>query len=110
MAIKFVNLPLYSDPFYSYSIALERVSYTVKIRYITRMEKWVLDLYTRDNAPVILGQVLVPNYPITFDYVLPLSGFFWLAPLPDVDPEKAHLYPRDLHKYYRLDYFYDKEE
>lgn len=108
MDIRFVNLPLYSAAFYSYSISLERVSYTIKFRYITRTQRWVFDLYTRDKQPVLLGQAIIPNYPISLDYVTPLSGFFWLTPLPDVDPYKAEQYPRDLDKYYSFDYVYEK--
>lgn len=110
MATKVVNLPLYPEAYYSYAIALEGVSYTIEYRYITRMEKWVFDLYTRDREPVILSQVIVPDYPITFDYILPMSGFFWLRALPDVDQEKAKQYPREIYKYYRFDYFFYKEE
>lgn len=110
MAVKVVNLPLYSDAFYSYAVSIERVSYFIKFRYNTRTKKWYFDLFTRDNQPVLVGQAIVPEYPITFDYVNPYSGFFWLEPLPDVDPEKSKAYPRDIHKYYSFSYYYYKEE
>lgn len=110
MDVRVVELPLYQDAFYSYSVSLERVSYTIKFRYITRMQKWVFDLYTRDNLPVLLGQVIVPEHPIALDYVTPLSGYFWLAPLPDVDPHKAEQYPRDIAKYYNFLYIYNRGE
>jgi len=105
--MRYVNVPLYPDAYYSYAISLERVSYVIKIKYVERTQSWYMDLLTRDNIPVFMGIKLVPNYPITFDYVSPLSGFFWLSPKPDVDPEKATLYPEDLHTYYDLLYIRD---
>lgn len=105
-----VNLPLFPDAFYSYPVALEGVSYEIKIRYITRMQRWVFDLFTRDNEPVILGQVMVPSYPIAIDYALPFTGTFVLDPLPEVDKEKVEKFPRDIFKYYKFSYFYLTED
>lgn len=102
-----VDLPLFPDAFYSYPVSLERVSYIIKYRYITRMERWVFDIYTRDNLPVILSQVMVYDYPITLDYNLPLNGLFRLIPLPDIDYENVKKYPRDIFKYFRFSYFYE---
>lgn len=102
--MKYVNVPLYPDPYYSYAISLERVSYTIRFKYVERTKSWYMDLFTRDNEPVLLGIKLVPDYPIAFDYVTPLSGFFWLSPKPDVDERRIAQYPEQLHKYY--DFFY----
>lgn len=103
-----VNLPLHDEAHYSYNASLEDTSYKVEMNYNTRTESWAYDLYTRDNQPVLLGQSIVPNYPIASDYDIPLSGDFWLKPLPEVAPSKAAQYPRNLNKYYSFAYEYDE--
>tara|TARA_R110000744_G_C19371770_1_gene563166 strand:+ start:36674 stop:37000 length:327 start_codon:yes stop_codon:yes gene_type:complete len=106
---KFISLPLYSDYFYSYNVSLEGVSYNIKFKYNTRSQQWSFDLYSRDNTPVILGIVLVPNYPIMFDYEIDnLTGYFWLTEIPSISDNKIEQYPEALNKYYRLYYTYEE--
>jgi len=111
MAITFVEIPLFPDPAYSMSINLEGNSYKVEIIYNTRMALYTISLYDVDDQPIVMGEALVPEYPIFADYALPnLSGAFALIPKETVqstEPYKQH--PMKLSEYYNLVYLYDKE-
>lgn len=106
--MKYVQVPLHPDAYYSYAISLEGVSYTVRFKYVTRTLSWYMDLFTRDNEPVLVGIKLVPDHPLTFDYVNPYSGMFRLFPKTEVDDRKIAQYPEQIHKYYDFYYFYEE--
>lgn len=105
----YIDLPLYTDYYYSYTVSLERNSYVVEIYYNSYGKKWYMDLYTEDQEPVVLGLALLPEYPIAIDYILPnLSGFFWLYPVPEIGKkEKYKTDPEALAQYYSLKYVYN---
>lgn len=107
MAIKYVNLPLYSDSNYEYMVALERVTYKIHLYYNDRMEKWIYDIKFVDDTPVVLGEALSDEYPLMYDYELDeLSGFLYLAPIGE-NQNQTLMNPFEIYKYYRLYYFYD---
>lgn len=109
MAARYVNLPLYPDPYYQYSIALEGNSYILEFIYNERMELYTLSIKSADDEMVLAGVGLVPSYPIGLDYVLPdLSGFFLMVSKSDKeDTEFYKQYPDQIHQYYDLLYAYD---
>lgn len=109
MAVQYVSMPLYEDSDYEYQISLEGNAYTFRIYYNSRCTQWFFDL-TRDNGEsVVLGEALVPLYPILADYAIPdLSGFLFLEPIGE-SLEKYRTAPFELYKWYRLFYVYDSE-
>ena len=109
MTVMFVTLPLHSDEDYQYTIALEKVAYNIRLYYNFRMEQWVMDLRYANNEPLVLGVAIVPNYPMLVDYILPLSGMFWLEPIGKKQNETI-TNPFELNKYYNFFYIYDDGE
>lgn len=101
----YVDLPLYADSFYSYSVSLENVSYTIEILYNERQKLWHMSLFTEDGDPIIQGIALVPQYPILQGYLIDgLTGFFWLTPIPSLTSEKYITEPESLNQYYTFKY------
>lgn len=111
MTLKYVSLPLFTDPVYSYSVALEGEAFIFKVYYNERTELWHWDLNFEDGTPLILGSALIPNYPIGVDYILtPLTGYLWLENKSTTNTEKYKEFPFELSQYYRLYYIYDDGE
>lgn len=108
MALKYVNIPLYSDAYYSYTIALESNSYTLEFTYSDRSEAYFISLFDEDNTLLVGGERLVPNYPMFKDYPLPnLTGWFWMEEIADIFSQPYITYPDKLDQYYYLYYVYD---
>ena len=108
MAEKYVSLPLFSDADYEYSIALQGDSYILRFIYNERMKLYTISLYDADRNTIVLGEALVPNYPIFFDYaILPLTGYFYMEEKASIVAEAYKVYPDKLDQYYRLYYIYD---
>lgn len=101
-----VELPLYADADYSYFASLEQVSYKLRFYFNERMQQWIIDLYYSNGEPIVLGQALVPEYPLFFDYVIELTGFFWLEPIGEKKNETIS-HPLQLSEYYKLSYYYE---
>lgn len=103
-----VDLPLYDDADYTYSVSLQSQSYIVRIYYVERCKLWYLSLFEEDQTPVFQGLGMVPDYPITLDYLNNnLTGFFRLSPIPaykSIDPYL--LYPDKIAQYYTFSYVY----
>ena len=109
MATKYISLPLYPDPYYTYAVALQDVSYNLEFIYNERTQLYSLSLYDQNNNPIVLGEALVPNYPIFKDYALfPLTGFFWMEEKADIISEPYKVYPESIDQYYSLYYIYDE--
>ncbi len=78
-----VTLPLFKEPSYQYSIALEKISRTVKFNWNDRTQTWQMDVYNEDGAALLIGQRLVIQYPMFVDYQLDkygMTGYFILMP------------------------------
>lgn len=111
MAQQYVVLPLFEDPDYKYSVALEGEAFTFRAYYNERTLLWHYDLSLEDGAPIILGSALVPSYPIGSEYILtPLTGYFSLVPIGTTNTEKYKEFPFELSQYYNLYYIYDDGE
>lgn len=104
-----VSLPLYRDADYQYTMVLERVAYKMRFYYNERMQHWVVDLRYANNEPIVLGEAVVPEYPLFRDYFTELSGFFWLEPIGR-NKNETITNPFELEKYFRLYYFYEDVE
>ena len=108
MALKYVNVPLFEDAFYGYSITLEGDSYNLEFLYNERMELYTLSLFDAAGVPIVRGHAVVPSYPMLADYPIEnLTGFFWLEELANINRESYKEYPQYLSKYYRMFYIYD---
>lgn len=111
MAVKGVFLPLFDNPVYEYSVALEGVSYRLKFTYNDRCSCYFMDIKDADNNPLVLGVGLVPTYPICTDYrIQGLTGFFWLQQKSDAISEPYKSYPENLSQYYDFYYTYTTED
>lgn len=98
------ELPLYSEPSYSYNYVIEKQSYTFRFYYNTLMECWIYNIGFSDGEDIILGRRLVPNAPLTERYAVPWDGFFALFPIGDNRLETISN-PYEIYKYYKLHYF-----
>lgn len=50
------KLPVRSDiPSYEFRVDLEGTTYTFAFRFNERMERWVMDVKTENNIPILLG-------------------------------------------------------
>jgi hypothetical protein len=108
MALRYVDIPLQPDPYYDLSIALEGNSYIVEFAYVERMQLYTISLYDSDKNPIVLGEALVPSYPIFQDYNIEnLTGHFLLTKKPVLASEPYKLYPDKIHEYYWLAYVYE---
>lgn len=111
MTTKYVTLPLFPDPYYSYPISLEGVSYKLDFQYNERAKSYFLSLYLADGTPLVLVEALVPSYPILKDYAIAeMSGFIWLEVKSNLQSEPYKEYPDQIDKYYNLYYIYNTED
>lgn len=110
MATVYTPLPLFNDWDYQYQISLEGNSYSVRIYYNERIKGWCFDLSIEGGANIVVGERLVPYYPILEDYVTPnLTGFIWLEPIGD-SLEKFREEPENLYKWFRCFYIAQTED
>ncbi|MNN55950.1 hypothetical protein D3C81_1708560 [compost metagenome] len=111
MTTKYISLPLFSDAFYTYSVALEGNSYNLEFTYNERMQLYSFSLYDADLNPIVLGEALVPSYPIFFEYALfPLTGYFWMEEKANILSEPYKVYPDKINEYYNMYYIFDDGE
>lgn len=106
MAMMHLELPLYREPDYFYTVSLERVSYQLRFYYNERMEQWMMDLRYANGDPIVLGEALVAKYPLFGDYLTELTGIFWLEPRGKFQNETISN-PYEIDKYFQLFYFYE---
>lgn len=110
MADNYIRLPLYSDADYNYAVNLQGNSYILDFKYNERAGLYFISLYTAENVPLVLGDALVPTYPIMKDYALnTLTGFFWLEEKANIISEPYKLYPDKIDEYYNFYYIFSEE-
>lgn len=111
MAKKYVSLPLFSDAYYEYGIALQGGSYILRFIYNERMKLYTLSLLSADLVPIVMGEALVPNYPVFFEYATyPLTGYFYMYEKANIISEPYKVYPENINEYYELVYVYESED
>ncbi|MNF38534.1 hypothetical protein D3C85_584980 [compost metagenome] len=112
MTYSITQLPLYQDTFYRYTINLEGRQRTLNFYWNERDGGWHFDIKNTNGVSVLLGQKLVPLYPIAADYRLEdkdLTGYFYLAPnnlSTVVDPLDSTVIPQ----FFKLYYIYEIPE
>jgi hypothetical protein len=107
------ELPLYSEPYHEYRIALEDQARVVTFRWQDRTSSWYIDLKQDDLTPIVLGVRIVPYYPILADYQLQekgINGYFVLVDKGDFISDKLNTSPQSLSQFYRLFYIYEDED
>ncbi len=110
MADYYISLPLYEDPYYTYSFAAQGQSYVLEFIYNERAKLYYMNLLDSDNNPIVTGEALVPTYPLFLDYALfPLTGFFWLEEKSTLVSEPYKAYPDKISQYYNFYYTYTEE-
>lgn len=109
MATRVISIPFYRDPDYFYTIALQNVAYTIRFYYNERVERWAMDFSYADGTPIIMGQSLVRNYPMYFDYHIPsLTGYFYVEEIgKSINETEKNTY--EIWKYFKMYYIYEEE-
>ncbi len=102
----YISLPLYSSPFYSYTISLQNNNYEITFLWNERSKAWYFDLAKEDGTFIVEGQKVVTNYPILLSYSIPnLTGYFWLEPYSDKTQYSEDI-AREIYNHYFLSYIY----
>ena len=107
------ELPLYSDPHFSYSVSLEKVNRALEFKWNSRTSTWSFNVVNDNGEVVVQGIKLVLNYPILVDYRLAekgLTGYFFLADAGEFPSNKLSTAPEEIAQWYRLFYVYEIEE
>jgi hypothetical protein len=105
----YVEMPLYTDERYRYSMSLEGVSWQFLIYWNNRSTLWHMDIRREDQTPLTLGQPLVPQYPMQVDYNLEesgLTGYFLLMPINDAIVSQFNKESKILPEFFKLYYVY----
>lgn len=56
MAIKVSTLPVDKNlPWFRFRVALTKVTYTLEMRYNTRMDRWILHILDTIGQPILMG-------------------------------------------------------
>lgn len=107
----YVILNLFDLPYYEYSVALEGESYILQFIYNETAENYVINLFDAERTPLILGEALVPSYPLFYDYSrTDLTGYFYLEQKATLQSEPYKEYPDKLSQYYNFFYIYSDED
>lgn len=80
----YVELPLYDEARFMYSVVLEGRSYILSYYWNQKARQWMMDVRLEDRTPIMLGQPLVAQYPMFVDYNLEengMTGYFELLPV-----------------------------
>jgi len=104
-----IELPLYSDLDYRYSISLEGVSWQLRFYWVQRAKSWHIDIRQDNNAPVVLGYALVAQYPILEDFHLEtfgLTGRFLLMPVNVAVAQQLEVESGVMPEFFKLFYQY----
>lgn len=56
-----IEIPLFANPFFTEQVVIEGVTYNLRFRYNTSLDRWYMDLLDADGAAILLGQKLVCN-------------------------------------------------
>lgn len=106
--MQYVVVPLFPEPFYTYSQSFQGQSYNLEFLYNERAQQWFLNLLDADNLPIVMGVGIVPGYPILQEYAITgLTGFFWLEEKAEITTEAYKQYPEQLNQYYNMFYIYE---
>lgn len=109
MAIKSMELPLFSDPMYSYSVSILTNTYNFTFLYNTRMEKWTFSISEVGGDGIISGALLVPGFPILIDHDIGFPGILYLES-KGMKQGEALINPFEINQFYNLYFVYDDKQ
>lgn len=111
MTLQYVPVPLFADAYYEYSQSFQGQSFILRFIYSDRSQAYFFSLLDQDNVELVMGERLVPGYPLFKDYALfPLTGWFWMEEIAEIISEPYKVYPDKIDEYYRMWYVYDDGE
>lgn len=65
-------VPLRNDlPAYFFKVSLTNVVYTIRARYNTRMQRWIIDIADSANNDIINGLAILLRTSLESQYVIP---------------------------------------
>jgi hypothetical protein len=70
MAIKEIAV-ISSLPNYEFKTDLDSVTYILALRYNSRMDRWIMDIKTEDDDPIIMGRPILLGVSLLAQYVDP---------------------------------------
>jgi hypothetical protein len=112
MTTNFVEMPLYPELTYRYSISLQGISWQFKFYWVERAKQWQMDIRQEDQTAIILGYALVPQYPILEDVPLEvygLTGRFVLMPVNVAVATAITQESSIMPEFFKLFYMYETE-
>lgn len=110
MALNYLNITLFEDPDYEFTVSLQRTAFRIRLYYIEREQRWAMDLMYGDRTPIVNGAAVVADYPMFLEYYIPnFPGFFWFEPVGKIGGQ-ALGNPFELSDYYRMIYYYETED
>lgn len=78
MAVNISRLPVDKDlPWFRFRVALTKVTYTLEMRYNTRMDRWILHILDAVGQPILMGIPLLRRRNVIGQYptlALPPGG------------------------------------
>lgn len=64
-----VRIPLRADlPAYNFRVELDTVIYILKMRFNERFGRWIMDIKTEQDVPILLGIPLFADVSLTTQY------------------------------------------
>lgn len=108
----YIKMPLYSDLKYRYGLSLQGQAWQFTFYWNSRCSQWHMDMRYEDQTPVLLGQALVPQYPMFVDYTLEdqgLTGYFLLLPVNSTISNKITEGSSIMPEFFDLYYVYNTE-
>lgn len=105
MEYSWINLPLYDDWDYKYTVPVGSQNIEWRIYYSDRTETWMLDASLSTGEPIVQGIALLKLTPMFENKIEGVNGFLWLEPIAQ-ESNEALLHPDLLYKYYNLYYIF----
>lgn len=102
--LSIIELPLYSDIYYSYTTTLEQKTFDIEIQFVSFNECWNISLLDEDKEPLLLNQALVPSCPIDVPFSSGLEGYFILTPTAENSSGKWGELKWDVSLNYKLNF------
>lgn len=92
--------PLFSRPFYSYTVDLSDQTFSLTFRYSNRAQQWFMTIEDAEENILVRNVGLVPYYPLLQQYALEdVPGDFLLVPIEQSDLTNASIpNPREIYK------------
>lgn len=70
-----IEIPVRNDIFaYSIKVTLENLVYTLRFRWNSRIEKWVMDVNDGSDEPLLSGLILFTGIPLTHRFIGVIEG------------------------------------